>query len=77
MTRQLSSTYRDLVPSIQIIVTRDFSTVSQDWQKPRYRDADSNSANRWAVSIYDVAVLGDNFIDIAQLIPLRNWLKNI
>ena len=42
VTRQLSSTYRDLVPSRQIIVTRDFSTVYQDWQKPRHRDADGN-----------------------------------
>ena len=49
VTRQLSSTYRDLVPSRQIIVTRDFSTVYQDWQKPRHRDADGNSSNRRAV----------------------------
>jgi len=49
MTRQLSSTYRDLVPSRQIIVTSDFSTVYQDLQKPRHRDADGNSPNRRAV----------------------------
>jgi len=39
-TRQLSSVYRDLVPSRQINVTLDFSTVYQDWQKLRHRDAD-------------------------------------
>jgi hypothetical protein len=30
MTRQPSSTYRDLVPSRQIIMTRDFSSVYRD-----------------------------------------------
>jgi hypothetical protein len=35
VTRQLSSIYRDLVPSRQIILTRDFSTVYLDLQKPR------------------------------------------
>jgi hypothetical protein len=49
VTRQLSSTYRDLVPSRQFIVTRNLSTVYQDWQKPRHRDADGNSPNRRAV----------------------------
>ena len=42
VTRQLSSTYRDLVPSRLIIMTRDFSTVYRDLQKPRHRDADGN-----------------------------------
>jgi hypothetical protein len=49
MTRQVSSTYRDLVPSKQIVVTSDFSTIYQDLQKPRHRDADGNSPNRRAV----------------------------
>ena len=49
LTRQLSSTYRDLVPSRQIIMTRDFSTIYQDWQKPRHRDAEGNSLYRRAV----------------------------
>jgi hypothetical protein len=49
VTRQLLSTYRDLVSFRQIIVTRDFSTVYQDWQKPRHRDSDGNSLNRRAV----------------------------
>ncbi len=40
MTRQPSSTYRDLVPSRQIIVTRDSSTIYQDWQKTRHHDAE-------------------------------------
>jgi hypothetical protein len=40
VTRQLSFTYLDLVPSRQIIVTHDFFTVYQDLQKPRHRDAD-------------------------------------
>jgi hypothetical protein len=51
MTRQPSSTYRDLVPSRQIIMTRDFFTIYRDWQKPRHRDADGTSPNRRAVSI--------------------------
>jgi len=50
MTRQVSSTYRDLVPPRQIVVTSDFSTIYQDLQKPRHRDADGNSPNRRAVS---------------------------
>jgi hypothetical protein len=49
VTRKLSSTHRDLVPSRQIIVTRDFSTVYPDLQKPRHRDTDGNSPNRRAV----------------------------
>jgi len=54
VTRQLSSTYRDLVPSRQIIVTRDFSAVNQDMQKPRHRDADGNSPNvRQEVAYYN------------------------
>ena len=42
VTRQLSSTYRDLVPSRQIIVTRDFSHIYQDWQKTWHLDTDGN-----------------------------------
>ena len=40
----------DLVPPRQIVVTSDFSTIYQDLQKPRHRDADGNSPNRRAVS---------------------------
>jgi hypothetical protein len=35
MTQNHTSIYRDLVPSRQIIVTRDFAATYQDWQKPR------------------------------------------
>jgi hypothetical protein len=40
VTRQLSSSYRDLVPLRLIIVTRDFFAFCRDLQKPRHRDAD-------------------------------------
>jgi len=40
VTRQLSSTYQDLVSSRQLIVTLNFSAVYQDLQKTRHRDAD-------------------------------------
>jgi hypothetical protein len=49
VTRQLLSTYRDLVSSRQIIVTRDLSTIYRDLQKPSHRDVDGNSPNRRAV----------------------------
>ena len=51
MTRQLSFTYRDLVPLRQIIVTIDFSIVYRDWQKPSHRDTGGNSPNRRAVML--------------------------
>src|SRR5664280_495258 len=38
MTQYFSSIYRDLVPSKQIIVTRDLSSTYRDWQKTRHRD---------------------------------------
>jgi len=50
VTRQPSSTYRDLVPFRQFILTHDFSSIYQDLQKPRHRDADGNSPNRRTVS---------------------------
>jgi hypothetical protein len=50
VTRQLSSTCRDLVPSNSFIVTSGCSSIYQDLQKPRHRDADGNSLNRRAVS---------------------------
>jgi hypothetical protein len=43
MKQNLTSVYRDLVLSRQIIVTRDLSPIYQDWQKPRHRDTDANS----------------------------------
>jgi len=49
VTRQISFTYRDLVPFRQFIVTSDLSPIYQDVQKPRHRDADGNSLNRRAV----------------------------
>ena len=65
VTRQLSSTYRDLVPFRHFTVTSDFSTVYQDLQKPRHRDADGNSPNRRAVMgnrADHVTVNLDNFV---------------
>jgi len=57
VTRQLSSIYRDLVPSRQITVTQDLSSTYRDWQKTRHLDtppaagqAPANSLNRRAVS---------------------------
>jgi len=38
VTRELSSTYRDLVPSRQIIVTRQLPSTYRDWQKTRHLD---------------------------------------
>jgi hypothetical protein len=40
MTRNCSSTYQDLVPFNNFIVTRGFSSIYRDWQKTRHRDAD-------------------------------------
>jgi hypothetical protein len=40
MTIDFSSTYRDLVPSRQIIMTQNFSATYRDWQKTRHRDTD-------------------------------------
>jgi hypothetical protein len=42
VTRQLSSIYRDLLPSRQITVTRYLSPLTGTLQKPRHRDADAN-----------------------------------
>jgi hypothetical protein len=43
VTRQLSSIYRDLVPSRQIIVTQNLLSTYRDWQKTRHPDTDANS----------------------------------
>jgi len=37
------SRHPDLVPSRQLIVTKDFSSTYQDWQKTRHLDTDANS----------------------------------
>jgi hypothetical protein len=42
VTRQISSTYRDLVQSRQFIVTQNLSSTYQDWQKTRHLDTDAN-----------------------------------
>jgi hypothetical protein len=46
MTRNFSSTYRDLVPFRQFIVTQNLSSTYRDWQKTRHRDADGNKPYR-------------------------------
>jgi hypothetical protein len=40
MTINCASIYRDLLPSNSFIVTSDFSSVYQDWQKTSHRDVD-------------------------------------
>src|SRR5450759_2740256 len=93
MTRQLSSTYRDLVPSRQIIVTRDFSTVYRDLQKPRHRDADGNSPNRRAVRLsnnlpvllitwisFCILTTGNSYKDITEtrlIFSLFHWTNQL
>jgi hypothetical protein len=43
MTQNLTSVYRDLVPSRQFIVTQNISSTYRDWQKMRHPDTDANS----------------------------------
>ena len=40
MTRNCSSTYRDLVPFRSFNMTQNYSSVSRAWQKTRHRDTD-------------------------------------
>jgi hypothetical protein len=42
MTRNISFTYRDLLPFRQFIVTQNLSSTYLDWQKTWHRDADGN-----------------------------------
>jgi hypothetical protein len=51
MTRNFTAIYLDLVLSKSFTVTRDYSSVYQDWQKTRHRDADGTSLNRRAVMV--------------------------
>jgi hypothetical protein len=54
MTRNFTAIYLDLVLSKSFTVTRDYSSVYQDWQKTRHRDADGTSLNRRAVMFNSV-----------------------
>jgi hypothetical protein len=74
VTRQLSSTYRDLVPQDSFTVTPDFSAICRDLQKPFHHAADGNSPNRRAVSIHwlEKRHLDNNVMTPAFLFTMTN-----